>query len=48
VIVRADRLQLTAIEGPAALNTTKALAITLEVLLVQHRIAVVTPHWTHH
>jgi hypothetical protein len=48
VIVRADRFQLAAIEGPAALDTAKAFAVTLDVVLVEHRIAVVTPHWSHH
>jgi hypothetical protein len=48
VIVRTDRFQLATIESSSTVDTTKALAITLEVVLFEHRIAVVTSQWSHH
>ena len=46
--VRADRLQFAALECPQAGEAAKPLAIQLQSMLMEHRIAVVTPQRSFH
>src|SRR5215210_7522916 len=48
VVVRADRLQLAAVEGARTLEAAKALAVPLHAILVKQRVAVVAAHAEHH
>ena len=48
VIVRADRLQLTAIEGTRAIEAAEALAVPLHALLGEERVTVIAAHSEQH